>query len=332
VTELVPLLAVLVPAIPLAAAGLVQLARTPAQADRVNVVLALVTAAVALVLAVTVLARGGGEPLRGDLYLLDGAAGVFLALIAVIGLCSALVSPAYLRTAGRSWLGAGRSRRWYYSALYVFWAVLLAVPIAANLALAWLLVEATTAASALLIAFTGRRDALEAGWKYLVLTTLGLSVALLGIVVLAIAMSQVDEGGLRALDWHTLERNAAALPEEATLVAFVLMLAGLATEIGWAPVHNWLPDAHSARRGPGGRGRGRHRRVRRARARVPRAAAHVVEGVVGDPARRRHQRHRDERPLNALTVALGTGLLALTVAAVLLPGSDFVETLARGAL
>jgi hydrogenase-4 component F len=495
VTELVPLLAVLVPAIPLAAAGLVQLARTPAQADRVNVVLALVAAAVALVLAGTVLARGGGEPLRGDLYLLDGAAGVFLALIAVIGLCSALVSPAYLRTAGRSWLGAGRSRRWYYSALYVFWAVLLAVPIAANLALAWLLVEATTAASALLIAFTGRRDALEAGWKYLVLTTLGLSVALLGIVVLAIAMSQVDEGGLRALDWHTLERNAAALPEEATLVAFVLLLAGLATKIGWAPVHNWLPDAHSeapapvsallsaallptvlliawrsadsldAAVGPATAGgllisfglaslvvavpflwralpwkrllaysslehmgvialgigfgtplaiagvvihvaghglakalgfyaalpllRADPDAARRAPAGVaatspPTATAMglslgalgglppsplfvsellillggvqagevavvavasvalalgflgllhaLVEGVVGDPARRRHQRHRDERPLNALTVALGTGLLALTVAAVLLPGSDFVETLARGAL
>ena len=133
-----------------------------------------------MLLAVIALARGGDGPLRGDLYLLDGAAGLFLALIAVVGLCSALVSPSYLRTAGRGWLGAARSRRWYYTALYAFWAVLLAVPIAGNLAVAWLLVEATTAASALLIAFTGRRDALEAGWKYLVLTTLGLAVALLG--------------------------------------------------------------------------------------------------------------------------------------------------------
>ena len=105
---------------------------------------------------------------------------MFLALIAVVGLCSTLVSPAYLRTAGRGWFSAERSRHWYYAALFVFWAALLAVPIAGNLAVAWLLVEATTAASALLIAFTGRRDALEAGWKYLVLTTLGLAVALLG--------------------------------------------------------------------------------------------------------------------------------------------------------
>lgn len=54
----------------------------------------------------------------------------------------------------------------------------------ANLALAWLLIEGTTAASALLVSFSGKRSALEAGWKYLVPTTLGLGVALLGIVVL----------------------------------------------------------------------------------------------------------------------------------------------------
>ena len=244
-TELVPVLAVLVPALPFACGLLVLGTRTPRQADRLNLATAVVTAAAALILAATLLARGGSGPLRGGLYMLDGASGVFLALIAVIGLCSALVSPAYLRTAGRSWFSAGRSRHWYYAAFYAFWGALLAVPIAGNLAVAWLLVEATTAASALLVAFTGRRHALEAGWKYLILTTLGLSVALLGIVVLALALSRHGGGGLGALDWHALERAAPGLPRQTTLVAFVLILAGLATKIGWAPVHNWLPDAHS---------------------------------------------------------------------------------------
>ena len=244
-TELVGVLAAVVPALPLACAVLLQATRTPTQADRLNVVTAVATAAVALVLAATVLAHDHGAALRGDRYLVDGASGVFLALIAVVGLCSALVSPAYLRTAGRSWFSAERSRHWYYAALYAFWAALLAVPIAGNLAVAWLLVEATTAASALLIAFTGARHALEAGWKYLVLTTLGLSVSLLGIVVLALTLSRHGHVGLGALDWHALERSSAGLPRDAILVAFVLILAGLATKIGWAPVHNWLPDAHS---------------------------------------------------------------------------------------
>jgi hydrogenase-4 component F len=244
-TELIAVLAVLVPVLPFACGLLILATRTPNQADRLNLATSIVSAAMALILSVALLARGGSAPLRGELYMLDGASGVFLSLIAVVGLCSALASPAYLRTSGRSWVSAGRSRHWYYAAFYAFWGVLLAVPIAGNLAVAWLLVEATTATSALLIAFTGRRHALEAGWKYLILTTLGLSVALLGIVVLALALSRHGGHGLAALDWHALERAAPGLPRQTTLVAFVLILAGLATKIGWAPVHNWLPDAHS---------------------------------------------------------------------------------------
>jgi hydrogenase-4 component F len=233
-------LALLVPLLALIGGAAVCLGRTPAQADRLNLVAAALTAAAALVLAALAVT---GSTLDSGWLLIDGASGVFLAVIAVVGLCSALVSPSYLRTSKRSWFTAARSRRAYYAALYAFWAALLIVPLAGNLAVVWLVVEATTAASALLVAFTGRREALEAGWKYLVLTTLGLSIALLGIVILAIGQAGLGHSGLGALDWRALER--AALPHEATLVAFVLIVAGLATKIGWAPVHNWLPDAHS---------------------------------------------------------------------------------------
>jgi len=116
--------------------------------------------------------------------------------------------------------------------------VLVAVPLAGNLGIAWLLIEATTAASALLVGFSGRATALEAGWKYLVLTTLGLGFALLGIVLIAPNVA----GGLGGLSWSSL----SSLEESDQLtVAFVLLLAGLAAKVGWAPVHNWLPDAHS---------------------------------------------------------------------------------------
>ncbi len=244
-TDLVPILVAVAPAIPLAGAVVALLARTPRQADRLALAIAPPTAAAALALACTALARGGRPALHGQWYLIDGASGLLLAVIAVVGLCSVLVSPAYLRTSGRSWTTAARSRSLYYAALFVFWAALLAVPIAGNLAVVWLIIEATTAASALLVAFTGRRDALEAGWKYLVLTTLGLSVALLGIVVLAISQANAGHHDLHAIDFDALRLAAHALPKESTLIAFVLLLAGLATKIGWAPVHNWLPDAHS---------------------------------------------------------------------------------------
>jgi hydrogenase-4 component F len=245
VTDVVAQLAWLVPALAVAVALLVLTARTPRAADRVNVVAAPLVAAAALALAAIAIGRGGDAPLRGDLYFVDGASGVFLAVIAIVGCASALVSPTYLRGAGRSWSTATGSRTWYYTALYAFWAALLALPLVGNLGLAWLLLEATTAASAMLVSFSGRRNALEAGWKYLVLTTLGLAVALLGIVVVAVVQNAAGRHGVHALDWHALETGAGALPHDATLFGFVLVLAGLAAKIGWAPVHNWLPDAHS---------------------------------------------------------------------------------------
>jgi hydrogenase-4 component F len=238
-----PLIAAIL-AVPLGTALLVVLMPTPAAADRLNLATSTLTAALALGLAVAAIVAAPDVAARGSWYVLDTAGGAFLALVAVVGLASAAMSPFYLRHTGRSWFTARRSHAWYYAAFNLFWAALLALPLADNLAIAWLLIEATTAASALLVAFSGKRSALEAGWKYVVLTTLGLAIALLGVVVLFIAVGS-DGSGLGRLDWQILAQHASALPEEATLVAFVLILVGLASKIGWAPVHNWLPDAHS---------------------------------------------------------------------------------------
>lgn len=230
------------PAVPVAIAGLVLLAPSGRVADRLNLAGAVLTAAIATTLVVLALTAAPGAAAAGSWLTLDVAAGVFLALAAAVGLASAVVSPAYLRHAGRSWFGERRSHVYYYAAFNLFWAALLTLPLAANLALAWLLIEGTTAASALLVSFSGKRSALEAGWKYLVLTTLGLGVALLGIVVLYAA---VGGHGPESLGWDALAAAAPGLPAQATLFAFVLIVVGLAAKIGWAPVHNWLPDAHS---------------------------------------------------------------------------------------
>jgi hydrogenase-4 component F len=230
-------------AVPLGSACLVGLMPTAA-ADRLNLGTSVLTAALALTLAAIALVAAPGVAAAGSWYVLDPASGIFLALVGAIGLASAAVSPAYLRHAGRSWFSAQRSHAIYYAAFNVFWAALLALPLVDNLALAWLLIEATTVASALLVAFSGKRSALEAGWKYVVLTTLGLGIALMGIVVLFVATGEPGSG-LGRLDWSALADQAGALPAQTTLVGFVLIMVGLAGKIGWAPVHNWLPDAHS---------------------------------------------------------------------------------------
>ena len=125
------------------------------------------------------------DPTAGDWLVVDATAGVFVGVIGVVGLASALSSPVYLRLSRSELVRPERGPRLYYGTFLAFWAVLVAVPLAGNLGIAWLLIEATTAASALLVGFSGRASALEAGWKYLVLTTLGLGFALLGIVLIA---------------------------------------------------------------------------------------------------------------------------------------------------
>ena len=203
------------------------------------VVGAFATAGLALALAVLALGDPGGT-FADKRIAVDAAGGLLLAVIAVVGLASVLVSPAYLATVRSSLFSEGRRQRAYYIVLFAFWTALLGVPLAGNLGAAWLLIEATTAASALLVGFSGKARALEAGWKYLILTSLGLGIALIGIVMLA---AGVPGGGLGALSWHALPTYAGE-PGTA-LVAYLLLLAGLAAKIGWAPVHNWLPDAHS---------------------------------------------------------------------------------------
>lgn len=236
-------LLIAVVATPLLGALLVRLPSKPRGADRVNVLAASIGAALALTASVAGVLHGPGG-LRGSWFLLDRAGAAFLAVIATVGWCSAIVSPAYLAGQGKSMFSARRARAWYYTAFHLFWAALLALALVKNLGVAWLLVEATTGASALLVAYSGSRNALEAGWKYLVLTTFALAVALLGILILFAGLAP-HGGGLSTLDWQSIARHAGALPHRTALFALILILAGLAAKIGWAPVHNWLPDAHS---------------------------------------------------------------------------------------
>ncbi|MFN8151897.1 MAG: proton-conducting transporter membrane subunit [Solirubrobacterales bacterium] len=229
-------------ALPLLAAAGAFLAPTLRSADAVGRGSAVATGLLAVGLATAAIAHAPGTLAAERAYLLDPAGGVFLALIGIVGALSALTSRSFLNHASRGPASSRRARSGYWAAFNLFWAALLAVPLADNLGIAWLLVEATTAASAVLITFSGKPAALEAGWKYVVLTTLGLTVTLLGIVVV-FAASGADTIG--ALDWSALADEVSRMSGDAGLVAFVLIVVGLAAKVGWAPVHSWLPDAHS---------------------------------------------------------------------------------------
>jgi hydrogenase-4 component F len=236
------LLALATPALPLLACLVVAALPSQRAGERLALACALPTVVLAIVTGVWALIASG-DPVLGRWLCVDAAGGVLVGVIGIVGAASVAMSPAYLGTATRSLFGERRPRAHYYTALLAFWAALLAVPLAANLGAAWLLIEATTAASALLVAFSGRPRALEAAWKYLVLTSLGLGVALLGLLVLQLAQHRA--GGPVGLAYTSIHAAAPELDHQLALLAYLLLLVGLAAKIGWAPVHNWLPDAHS---------------------------------------------------------------------------------------
>ncbi len=236
------LLSAAVPAVPL----LASLVTILAGRERVAVVIARFAAAATFAAAVAVavpLFLDPGRSFHHNWLTLDPLGAVLLLSTAAVGLASVAMSESYLAAASSRLFRATRFRSDYYAALLAFWGVLLAVPLASNLAVAWLLVEATTGASALLVAFTGRPRALEAAWKYLLLTSLGLGLALFGIVTLTVAL---QTGASDSLTFEAIHRaSLGGLPVESTRAAYLLIVIGLAVKAGLAPVHNWLPDAHS---------------------------------------------------------------------------------------
>jgi hydrogenase-4 component F len=204
--------------------------------------------AVTLALAVTVVVRvvrdgpldGGG----GFLYV-DALSALMIAVIAGVGMAAALVSIRYLRhDLALGHVPQGKlGVRWYYVGLHAFIWTMLATVSVDNLGLLWVGIEATTLASALLVGFYRTKTALEAAWKYLIICTVGITIALFGVLLTYYAASQGD--GPATLDWSKLAQRSGELDPAMMRLAFICVLVGFGTKAGFAPLHTWLADAHS---------------------------------------------------------------------------------------
>jgi hydrogenase-4 component F len=136
-----------------------------------------------------------------------------------------------------------RSNRVFCACLLVFLGVMSLVAWSHHLGLMWVAIEATTLATAPLIYFDHTQRSIEATWKYLLVCSVGIALALLGTFFLAYASLR---GGLEStLTLSELLRHAPQLSKPWLHAAFVLLLVGYGTKMGLAPMHTWLPDAHS---------------------------------------------------------------------------------------
>jgi len=187
-----------------------------------------------------------GEPFVSTLHAgllkwisVDGLGALIVLLIALVATTASIFSIGYLT---HEKLAPGKLRL-YYANYNLFIFSMIAIPVLAEPTLVWIVVELTTLCSALLVSFDNTREALEASWKYVLLSLLGAGFALFGFLVLFAAMQASGSG--EAYTWSGLISAAPKMPPALLQTAFVFILIGLGTKVGLVPMHTWLPDAHS---------------------------------------------------------------------------------------
>jgi hydrogenase-4 component F len=174
----------------------------------------------------------------------DALSSFFLVNIAFISGLVLVYASGYLRHTGE---GRFSSPRWFYALVFLFLFTMVSVCLSANLGLLWIMMEGTTLASALLVGFYNTEGAIEAGWKYLMVCTVGIAFALFGTIVLYLAAVKAGMHPAAALDWVSLMDAAPRMGFDPHLVklAFIFVIVGYGTKIGFVPMHSWLPDAHA---------------------------------------------------------------------------------------
>lgn len=228
---------------PLAAALVCYLLKDKRGIETVSVAGSLATLAGAAYLGYRVFSSGASID-EGLLYM-DALSAYILGLVAVVGMLSVLYSIPYLGREHREGEVSTVRLRNYHIFFHLFVFTMLLVAVSDNLGVMWIAIEGTTLASAYLVGFYDNEGAVEAAWKYLVICSVGITLALLGtIVVYASSISVLGEAS-DALDWSTLMAHASELDPVLLKIAFILVLVGYGTKVGLAPMHTWLPDAHS---------------------------------------------------------------------------------------
>jgi len=185
------------------------------------------------------------DPRTGAYLLVDDLNKVFIVLTTFVGFTTSVFSASYIgheMEIGR--LSAISVR--FYHAMYqtLMFAMNLAL-VANNIGLMWVAIELATLTTVLMVGIYRTHEALEAAWKYFILGSVGIALALFGTILVYMAARPVVGEGLNAMVWTVLVQHAQEFDPALLNVAFVFLLLGYGTKVGLAPLHAWLPDAHA---------------------------------------------------------------------------------------
>ena len=237
-TALAQYAVVLVLAIPLGAGLLLALVPSYRVSAGLNVVASLLTFLVSLQLFVV-------RPPAGQYLQVDDLNIVFIVLNTFVAFTTSVFSATYIAHE----LETGRLTpgylRFYHAMFQIMMFGMNLALVANNIGLMWVAIELATLTTVVMVGLYRTHEALEAAWKYFILGSVGIGLALFGTILVYMAARPVIGQGLEAMAWTSLMRHVADFDPALLNVAFVFLLLGYGTKVGLAPLHAWLPDAHA---------------------------------------------------------------------------------------
>jgi hydrogenase-4 component F len=165
-----------------------------------------------------------------------------LIVIGAVGLLATAATPGWLAVEIAAGRATKRTAVRHSVLVQLFLAAMAAAVLAASLGVVWIAIEGTTIVTAFLVGHRRTRASVEAAWKYVVICSTGIALALLGLLVLNAAAAAAH--GPSGLSWAQLVSVAPHLDRAVTRIAVGLLIVGFGTKAGLAPLHAWLPDAH----------------------------------------------------------------------------------------
>jgi hydrogenase-4 component F len=224
--------------VPIAAATILIVLPGYVLSARLNVVASLVTLGAAVLLFFE-------RPSPGQYLHVDDLNVVFIVLNTFVGFTTSVFSASYIAHE----IEIGRLTPTYlrfYHAMYqtMMFGMNLAL-VANSIGLMWVAVELATLTTVLMVGIYRTSEALEAAWKYFILGSVGIALALFGTILVYMAARPVVGEGVDAMTWTILVANASGFDPALLNLAFIFLLLGYGTKVGLAPLHAWLPDAHA---------------------------------------------------------------------------------------
>jgi hydrogenase-4 component F len=205
---------------------------------RLNVVAAFATFLAALSLFFN-------RPPAGQYLQVDDLNNVFIVLTTFVGFTTSVFSASYIGHELESGRLTPTFLRFYHAMYQVLMFAMNLALVANNIGLMWVAIELATLTTVLMVGIYRTHEALEAAWKYFILGSVGIALALFGTILVYMAARPIIGEGLDAMVWTKLLARASQFDPALLNVAFVFLLLGYGTKVGLVPLHAWLPDAHA---------------------------------------------------------------------------------------